>query len=496
LGGGLGMKTLFPDQQSGLELIRSAYRRHRRVVAKAPTGWGKTAVAAKIIRAARDKGNRVAFVVDSISLIDQTVVRLGEEGIHEVGVIQANHPLTDYAQPVQVISVQTLRSRGWKFLDFQLVIIDEVHCWHRIYGKWMAAWGAVPFLGLSATPWKPGLGDHWEELVDCGSIGQMIELGRLSPYRIFAVAHPDLKGVKIRSGDYVTGELSERMSNGGLVSDLVGKYRQHHNAGKTLVFAVDRAHAAKIQAEYNGAGIPAGYIDANVPPEDRKVIADQFHRHELEVVVSVGCLVKGVDWDVRCIQLARPTRSESLFVQIIGRGLRTAKGKDHCLILDHSDTTIRLGLPEEIEERFTDFVPGKISDTAKREIEEPMSSMCASCSFIKPPRTPVCPQCEFKAQRQTTVQHNVEADLIEITKHQRKLNRTTTPDEKAEFYGGLKHYAASKGYRPGWAANQYREKFGVWPNAFKDTPPCAPNADVRGWIKHQAIKFRSRRNAA
>jgi DNA repair protein RadD len=99
------------------------------------------------------KGKRVLFCVPQLSLIDQTVERLGEEGIHSVGVIQAQHPGTDSSQPVQVCSLQTLKNR--KLPEADLVIVDECHVMFDFYAKWMALpeWQRVPFIGLTATPW-------------------------------------------------------------------------------------------------------------------------------------------------------------------------------------------------------------------------------------------------------------------------------------------------------------------------------------------------------
>jgi superfamily II DNA or RNA helicase len=95
------------------------------------------------------------------------------------------------------------------------------------------------------------------------------------------------------------------------------------------------------------AGITAEYVDCFSSKADRKLVADRFHKGEIEVVCNVGVLTTGVDWvSISCIILARPTKSEMLFVQIVGRGLRTAEGKDDCLILDHSD--IRLGFVTDI----------------------------------------------------------------------------------------------------------------------------------------------------
>src|SRR5208282_5722440 len=96
---------------------------------------------------------------------------------------------------------------------------------------------------------------------------------------------------------------------------------------KTLCFAVDCAHAQAIQRRFEEAGIAAGYQDARTPMDERREIKRRFHSGDFPVVVSVGTLTIGVDWDVRCISMCRPTRSEMLFVQIVGRGLRTADGK-------------------------------------------------------------------------------------------------------------------------------------------------------------------------
>ena len=115
-----------------------------------------------------------------------------------------------------------------------------------------------------------------------------------------------------------------------------------------MLFAVDCAHAQALQERFNEAGIACGYQDAHTSSADRAAIKRAFHNGDLKVVANIGTLTTGVDWDVRCLQLARPTKSEMLFVQIIGRCLRTADGKDNALILDHTDTTARLGMVTEI----------------------------------------------------------------------------------------------------------------------------------------------------
>jgi DNA repair protein RadD len=130
---------------------------------------------------------------------------------------------------------------------------------------------------------------------------------------------------------------------------------------------------------FEEAGVRAGYIDCLTKDDERKDIRSKFASGDYQVVCNVGVLTTGVDWDVRCIILARPTKSEILFVQIIGRGLRPAKGKDHCLVLDHSDTTSRLGFVTDIHhEELND---GKTRVSTTRGIRLPKE--CPRCACLR-----------------------------------------------------------------------------------------------------------------
>ena len=128
-----------------------------RIIAQAPTGFGKTIVAAHRLRRLQDAGRRAIFIVPALSLIDQSVEKLYAEGVRDVGVIQANHLFTNYARPIQVASVQTLQRRETPPADE--IIIDEVHRWYQFYPKLLAdpRFAATPIIGLTATPWTRGL---------------------------------------------------------------------------------------------------------------------------------------------------------------------------------------------------------------------------------------------------------------------------------------------------------------------------------------------------
>ena len=492
-------KPLFPDQEVGVNEILKALRAGwKRPVFKLPTGGGKTVIAAEIILRAREKGNRVAFVVDAISLIEQSVERFIEAGIpsEDIGVLQGLHERTDITRPVQIISIDTLRARPGiltipEFADkLKLVLVDECHCQKSFLYDWMARWNAVTFIGLSATPWAKGMAKHWDTLVVGGTLRDMIANGRLSQYKVYAAASPDLSKVKSNSKDFNEVDLAKAMTDGALVGDSVRHWKKHAQDRPTLTFCVNRIHAMAVQKEFEAHHVPTGYIDAYTPLEEREEIGRKLARGELKNVVSVGCLTKGVDWDVRCILLLRPTKSEMLFIQIVGRGLRTAEGKDYCLILDHSDTFLRLGFPEDIDLAHDELNDGNKPENSERMIEEPKPTKCSNCGYVKPPKIHACPSCGFAPER-IYQGDTVTAELTELVpKEKERINRVTKPEEKAAFYSGLKHYGAGKGYKPGWAANQYREKFGVWPNKYKDVKPTPPNEMVKGWIRHNAIKRR------
>lgn len=477
-----------------MALTRSSLGRgNKRVILQAPTGFGKTVLMSHIAAGALARGNRVIITVPSISLIDQTVESLGADGLYDVGVIQSNHPLTDSSQPIQVASVQSLMKRNLNRIEANLVLVDEAHRWFKFYADWMSSWSLIPFIGLSATPWTKGLAKHYDDLIIASTTQELIDAGYLAPFQVFAPAHPDLKGVRTVAGDYHEGDLAAAMMRGALVADIVTTWQARGENRPTLAFGVDRAHAAAIQAQFLQAGVPCGYIDSYTTREERQAIADEFHAGRLKVVANVGCLTTGVDWDVRCIILARPTKSEMLFVQIIGRGLRTADGKRDCLILDHSDTHLRLGFVTDIEHLTLD--DGNPVSAAERVKDEPLPKECPACAFLRPARVALCPACGFKPERQSDVA-TVAGELEElIPAAKRKLNRDATPEQKIAFYGGLRQYAIERGYKSGWAANQYKSKFGVWPNAYADAPPVPPSQDVIGWVRHSQIKYAKRRSA-
>jgi DNA repair protein RadD len=482
------MKTLRDDQTAAIDKLRDAIREGcKRIVMQGATGYGKTIVAASIIQSARAKGKKILITVPTIALVDQTVQAFWDEGIRDVGVIQANHGMTDFSQPVQVASVQTLQRRAIPEAD--IVLIDECHVQFKFFEKLILGEDRreIITIGLSATPWARGMGKYYQRLIVVGTTADLIERDILSPFKVFAPSHPDLKGVRSIGGDYHEGDLADRMNKAKLTADIVETWKQRGENRPTICFAVNRAHAKALAEQFVACGIGAASMDCETPSTDRAAIRRAFLREEIKVVCNVDVIGTGVDWpEVSCVIYARPTKSEIRFVQNIGRALRRSDGKSEALIFDHSDTHLRLGFVTDIHyEELNNGAPA-----LKDESEEPaLPKECPQCQYLKPPRRAVCPNCGFKCEAHVKIEVNKGEALSEFTDTKKASKAIAKYGDKRTVYGMLSQYAARRSYKSGWAANKYRDLFGVWPRGMDDAPRWEPTPALASWIRSTQIRF-------
>jgi DNA repair protein RadD len=494
---------LYPHQLLAIQRVRDSLRTgHRRPMLMAPTGFGKTLVGASIIYNALERDKRVIFTVPRLNLIDQTLEKFWAEGIKDIGVIQGQHELTDWSKPIQLASIQTLMNRSIPNADFAMV--DEGHKWFKFYAKWFSdpEWANKAIIGLSATPFTRGLGLHYDDFIIASTTKELIEAGYLSKFRVFAPSHPDMDGVRTTNTadgpDYNEQDLGKSMAKSSnhkaLVADVVATWLEKANWQPTFCFAINRAHAQDLRDKFESASVPTGYIDCYTDSEERDAVMRQFRDGRIRVITSVDCLSIGTDEDVRCISMARPTKSEIWFVQAVGRGLRPARGKDHLLILDHSDNHLRLGFVTDINHDRLDCNEPRKAAVAQPG-EKPLPKECPQCAYVVPVGIYECPNCGYKRKLVTTVAYQ-DGRLVEMESRKAMvLNKQETWDEKRSFMAQLKGYARLKGHREGWAAYKYKEKYGVWPNdpRVRYVMPVEPTNEVWSWCKAQEIRWAKRK---
>ena len=347
------MTTLRDYQVAGVEQLRDGMRTGaRRLLLCAPTGSGKTEISMEMIRRAVDRGRRVAFLVERVVLVEQTVRRLSAAGI-AAGVQQAGNS-GGSLYPVQVCSQQTLEARD-QWPDAELVIVDECHIQRRRVTEWLRRGLADTqvVIGLTATPFARGLGTTYEQLVTVRTTNGLIDEGWLIPLRVFAATPIDMTGAKTdsRTGEWRERDLTERGRRivGDVVSTWVRRTREIWGRPvKTLVFSATVAHGADLVAAFTDAGYrfaQVSYQDGN--GRERAEFIEQFRRGDLDGLISVDVLTRGFDVpDVLCLVDAHPyAKALGAYLQQLGRVMRPSAGRaadgEVGIVLDHAENYLR-----------------------------------------------------------------------------------------------------------------------------------------------------------
>lgn len=449
------MTVVLRDYQvRGIDEIRAAVRAgERRIVLVVPVGGGKTTIASEIIRRATERGQRCLFVAHRRELIDQAVARLARFGI-AAGVIQAGRPRME--SHVQVASIDTLVNRGNVPAD--IVIADE--CQHARAGRWTTTLARYPnaiLIGLTATPFRldgKGLGFIFGKIVAPVTVRELIDRGVILEPRVFG---PDiaaeLKGIHTVAGEFNQRELGERMNQRRLVGNIVEHWLEtagpNSDGGvkRTLGFTVNIEHSKALVERFCEAGIAAEHVDAKTP--NRKAIFGRLARNETHVVLNVGIASEGFDLpELGVVILARPTKSLSLHVQMIGRVMRASEGKDRCLVLDHAGNHHRHGM-------VTDDIEYSLEDTPKKPVA-PSVRQCPKCyAIFQGPGA--CPECGYVPER------DAGEPIAEVAG---KLVEITPTVQREAWYASVVARVSSNGQRLGRARIAYREKFGTWPRHY------------------------------
>ena len=366
---------LFDYQEDMKERIEKALRLHRSVMAQMPTGTGKTYLLTAVIDSfvsnnPMEKVWIVAHRRELVSQIDETVRKF-----HSFSASNTSSLLSS----VKAMSIQWLM-RHYDEIEEEpgMIVIDEAH--HALAKTYKEMWERFPnakFLGLTATPCRlngKGFTDLFDVLVQSWSVPEFISKGRLATYDFVSIKSDGMTQRLIDSlqkrgadGDYQNKEMDMLLNKKPSIERLYQSLEEFGKDRKGIVYAINISHAQKITKLYQENGVKAIAIDSKTPATERQQDIEAFKKGDIQVLVNVDIFSEGFDCpDVEFVQLARPTLSLAKYLQMVGRGLRVAKGKKNCVIIDNVGLYRVFGLPSQVW-NWNAMFEGKLKVGKKKE---------------------------------------------------------------------------------------------------------------------------------
>ena len=443
-------------QQRTIGPLRAALARDRRVVYVSPTGSGKGFLLAWLAAA---KQKRVMIVVHRRELVAQTAKALAEHQL-AVGIIAAGHAERPELS-VQIAMVSTLtrpeRLARWAGWGPALMLVDECH--HliaRSWGKLIEVFPHAYLIGFTATPLRldgKGLGRIFKDMVVGATVKELIAAKYLSPVVHFAPpSQLDLANLKTIAGDFDAEEAAERMRRAKLVGDAIEHYK-HHIHGPAIAYACTVAHSEELAAEFCDAGIRAVHVDAGTKEADRAAAVAGLGSGEVDIIFNVGLFTEGLDVPVLAgVLLLRPTKSLGFYLQMCGRALRVAPGKERAVILDHAGNVFAHGLVDDDQ-------VWSLADRSKSKAKKtgPWSRKCPVCAAVIPAAARFAPHCAAVFVPEPLIPDFAEGELrpvdpMMVTRQRiAAMPRWRQLEWAAGDFDRLKLIAEVRGYEPGWA---------------------------------------------
>jgi len=383
-------------QNLAISNVRKSYKaKHRSVLLTLPTGAGKTVIFSEITKLAKIKGANVLILVHRKELIDQAGDKLSKADV-KYGVIAAGHK--ESKNNVQVASVQTLINRLNNPEQFDLIIIDEAHhsvanSWRKIFNFYKKALK----LGVTATPMRmtgAGLGEIFDNLIVGSTIPELVEKKYLADHEVYAPPNKlNLDKIRTIRGDFSKKEVEDELEKVDIVGDAVENYRKLGRNKPAIAFCISVKHGQFVTNKFKQAGYKAELITGSMKSDDRKTLVNNFKNGKIQILVSIDVVSEGFDVEgCYCAILLRPTQSEALYIQQVGRVLRPEPNKV-AIVLDHVGNTKRHGFVDDIREYD---LHQKAKSKRKGEIA-PAVETCEVCFAVYKPQ-PICPVCGHKKE--------------------------------------------------------------------------------------------------
>lgn len=451
------MIPLRPYQKEAIDQIRRAYYDGAKsVLYQLPTGGGKSLIFCYVAMETAARKRSVIIVVHRRELLMQASATLRELQVPH-GIIAPGYPKV--WMPVMVASVQTLTRRTGTLQPPGLLVVDEAH--HGTapsYSRLTDAWPTARVLGVTATPSRldgRGLGEVFQSLITGPSMKSLVADGYLAPTLVYAPRKVvDLSNIRRIAGDLDRKEAAIRMDRGTVTGDALDHYKRLAPGKRGIAFCTTLKHAAHVTEQFNQGGVPAEQIDGTLDTDTRDAVVDRFRSGRTQVLVSVALIEEGFDCpEAEVAILLRPTESDRVYLQQVGRIMRPSPGKTHGIVLDHVGVVESMGLPDS-DRRWS--LEGK-----KRSQKDPVPPMsrCPECFACFPP-SEVCPACNLALpKRERRPMQQVDGDLVLVTDglagtmeqiaktaHEKRMEEVAC--QTLEDWRAL---GRKRGYAPGWA---------------------------------------------
>ena len=393
-------------QRDLLERVRDALTSTgAKIMLQLPTGGGKTLIAGMLLSGWLNGGRKAVWLTHRKELVVQTGVMLGEAGVSA----EANIPwdsgacAPSKANGVVILMAQTVTRRNTRadvdvwggYTDTDLMIIDEAHHatadgWERAIRQWP---GRV--LGMTATPWRLSIREGFKHIFDCLLPGpqaaNLQQDGWLCNSRVLSPLEEELiQGGEVdRTGEFSDSGIEEANRGRDIWTAGALRFWQKHCADRqTVVYAVSVEHARSLRDVFKEAGIPVGVLLGETPNGERGRLIESFLDGTIKALINVAVATEGFDLpDAACVVLTRPTMSLSLYLQMVGRGLRPKQNDGDCIILDLAGNSSVHGLPKE--DRQWSLLPRGEQPSGG----PPVVVRCPECESVSPAASHECTAC-------------------------------------------------------------------------------------------------------
>jgi len=462
------MKQLRPYQEKTVLKVREEFAKgNKKVIMCAPTGAGKTVMFSFILKTALQRGKKCMVLTHRTELLTQAGGTLSDLGCDIVNLDAKAKTIQDaqlYVAMTQTLIRRVKNSQYAQLLDsLDLLIIDESH---------LQSFNSIlPYLnpntyviGATATPTRSGnqtsLDEFYNALVEEVTISELVNSGYLAKPNYYGLKL-DLKSVKVKGGDYDNDSLGDFLTKNKVFEGVYENYTRLTPNKKALIFAPNVESSKTLVVKLSGLGLPIKHLDGETPTKQRVEILNWFETTSNAMLSNVGILTAGYDHAlIEVVILYRATKSLPLYLQMVGRGSRTADRKKEFTILDfgnniytHNFWHIDREWSLQKEEKDKGIAPVKD---------------CPSCGAILPASLQICEYCGAELPKSAQeLREALEIELSQITSedvaHYFKLQSFDKLELFAEYkgykkswihyklpYNDLEAYAQYKSYNPAW----------------------------------------------